>query len=82
MADPAERWSDNAPGRFFVDQSCIDCDLCRSTAPDNFARSEDGYSSVARQPQSPQEERDCQAALEGCPVEAIGDEAAEPAPRS
>ena len=73
MADLAERWPENAPGGLFVDRECIDCDLCRTTAPDNFERSELGYSYVARQPANPQEESDCAEALAGCPVEAIGD---------
>ena len=73
MADPAQRWSDNSPGRFFVDRECIDCDLCRTTAPDNFARSEEGFSYVLKQPASPAQLSDCQEALAGCPVDAIGD---------
>jgi len=76
MADPTDRWPDNAPGRFYVDRECIDCDLCRTTEPRNFERSEDGYSYVARQPAGAQEERDCHQALAFCPVEAIGDEEA------
>jgi hypothetical protein len=33
MANKAEKWKDNAGGKFYVDQQCIDCDLCRETAP-------------------------------------------------
>lgn len=33
MANKAEKWKDNAAGKFYVDQQCIDCDLCRETAP-------------------------------------------------
>jgi len=73
MADVSERWPDNAPGRYFVDRECIDCDLCRTTAPDNFERSEPGYPYVSRQPATPQEQRDRDEAPAGCPVEAIGD---------
>lgn len=73
MADPEERWPENAQGRFFVDRECIDCDLCRSTAPDHFERSEDGFSYVAHQPTTSEGVRDCQLALEECPVEAIGE---------
>ncbi len=74
MADPAERWDDNVPGRFFVDRECIDCDLCRTTAPHNFQRSEDGgYSYVSRQPNSERELADCALAQADCPVDAIGD---------
>jgi len=60
-------------GRFYVDVTCIDCDLCRETAPANFARLDDeGYSFVSAQPGTPAEEASCLAAMEECPVEAIG----------
>ncbi|MDG2486995.1 MAG: ferredoxin [Roseibacillus sp.] len=53
---------------------CIDCDLCRETAPENFTREEDeGYSYVCKQPENQKEEELCREAMEGCPVEAIGD---------
>ncbi|WP_165243964.1 ferredoxin [Paludisphaera soli] len=75
MADPALRTPENASGRFYVDENCIDCDLCHETAPGVFARNEDeGRSFVARQPASPEEEALCREALESCPVEAIGDD--------
>ncbi len=76
MADLDMRWPDNAQGRFFVDEHCIDCDLCRTTAPRNFDRSKDGYSFVATQPKDAAQEKDCQQALRECPVSAIGDTAA------
>jgi ferredoxin len=72
LAEPATRWPENAEGRFFVDGECIDCDLCRTTAPEHFQRSEKGYSFVALQPASAQEVADCLAAVGECPVEAIG----------
>lgn len=73
MADPKDKVPENAPGRYFVDSTCIDCDACREMAPDNFVRSdEEGYSYVAKQPETPEEEAQCKDALEGCPVEAIG----------
>jgi ferredoxin len=57
-----------------TDNQCIDCDLCRETAPSNFGRNDDGgYSFVYKQPASPDEEKLCKEAMEGCPVEAIGD---------
>ena len=74
MADAANKYSENASGKYYVDNQCIDCDLCRETAPDNFKRNEDGgYSFVYKQPASPDEEARCKEAKEGCPVEAIGD---------
>ena len=75
MADRNDKVPENAPGRFFVDQTCIDCDACREMAPDNFTRSdEEGYSYVHRQPTTEQEIEECRDALEGCPVEAIGED--------
>lgn len=74
MADIANRYSENKTGKYFVDNQCIDCDLCRETAPANFTRHDDGgYSYVYKQPESPEEEAQCKEAKEGCPVEAIGD---------
>ena len=73
MADPANKYGENANGKFYVDDQCIDCDLCRETAPANFQRNEDGgHSYVSKQPETPEEEALCVSALEGCPVEAIG----------
>ena len=75
MADRTDKVPENASGRFFVDQTCIDCDACREMAPDNFTRSdEEGYSYVHRQPVTEQEIEECRDALEGCPVEAIGED--------
>ena len=36
MADVANKYSENVDGKFYVDDQCIDCDLCRETAPANF----------------------------------------------
>ena len=73
MADIDRKVQESAPGRFYVDATCIDCDLCRETAPANFVRQDDeGYSFVSTQPTTPAEEAACLAAMEECPVEAIG----------
>jgi ferredoxin len=77
MADAANKYPENVPGKYYVDNQCIDCDLCRETAPDNFKRNDDGgYSLVYKQPANPDEEARCKEAKEGCPVEAIGDNGA------
>ena len=34
---------------------------------------DDGHAFVSKQPESPAEEAACKEAMEGCPVEAIGD---------
>jgi ferredoxin len=75
MADKEDKWAENVEGKFYVDEQCIDCDLCRETAPDNFTRDEDGgYSYVYKQPENEEELELCVEAMEGCPVEAIGDD--------
>jgi ferredoxin len=77
MADPKDRLIENVPGTWYVDNQCIDCDVCRVTAPGNFQRNEDkGYSYVFRQPESAEENAQCQEAMDSCPVEAIGKDGA------
>ena len=74
MADIADIVKENIAGKYFVDEQCIDCDLCRETAEANFTRqAEEGYSYVYKQPESADEEALCKEAMENCPVEAIGD---------
>jgi ferredoxin len=75
MADKSAKLPINAPGRFYVDNTCIDCDLCRNTAPEFFQRDdESGFSYVARQPVTPEEIALAEEALEGCPCESIGND--------
>jgi ferredoxin len=73
MADRENKHTENVPGHYFVDDQCIDCDLCRETAPANFTRhNEGGYSYVYKQPETDEERDQCEEAMQGCPVEAIG----------
>ncbi len=73
MADRNDRVPENVAGRFYVDSTCIDCDLCREKAPRNFTRSDQDHRSyVFHQPVDRAEEAACLAALDECPVEAIG----------
>ena len=73
MADAANKYAQNAPGAYYVDDQCIDCDLCRETAPANFKRDDDGgHSFLYKQPETDEERALCEEALTGCPVEAIG----------
>lgn len=73
MADPSRKWSNNVPGSFYVDQECIDCNLCSEIAPDNFAVDEDeDHDFVKKQPVNDDELSLCAEAMECCPVEAIG----------
>ncbi|MFN0059059.1 MAG: ferredoxin [Planctomycetota bacterium] len=73
MANPKNKVAKNVAGKWYVDVDCIDCDLCRTTAPKHFrANEDDGYSYVFLQPTTDEERAICQQALEECPVEAIG----------
>ena len=73
MADHNSRLPQNAAGPWYVDSNCIDCDLCRETAPTVFRRDEDnGNSVVFHQPETEEERKLAEEAKEGCPVEAIG----------
>ena len=74
MPDSKARLPENEPGRYYVDSQCIDCDVCRDIAADNFKREiGKGYSFVYKQPINDREEELCREAMEACPVEAIGD---------
>lgn len=73
MADKSNKFEDNIAGRFYVDKECIACDACVLAAPDHFKiHEEDSHAYVIKQPDSPEAEAQCQEAMEGCPVEAIG----------
>jgi len=61
----------NAPGDFFVDTTCIDCDLCRQIAPRTFSDVGD-QSIVYQQPSTPDDEFDALKALVTCPTASIG----------
>ncbi len=71
MAQPALRLSGNVPGPLFVDESCIDCDLCRQIAPETFA-SAHRRSIVSHQPQSERDRLRAAVALVTCPTASIG----------
>ena len=73
MPDILDRLPINVTGLFYVDSTCIDCDQCRSHAPEFFQRDdESGYSYVYRQPVTESDIELCQEAMEGCPTESIG----------
>jgi len=75
MANKDDKYEDNAGGKFYVDTQCIDCDVCRVTAPNNFKRNEEkGYSYVFKAVETTEEDAQCQEALDSCPVEAIGND--------
>lgn len=73
MARREESLPENAPGDYFVDTSCIDCDTCRFLAPALFGRSDArGQSFVKSQPHSSEQRRRAAMALIACPTTSIG----------
>ena len=75
MASLQQRLTNNVRGRFYVDSSCIDCQLCVSLFPGLFVAMEGrGYCIVHRQPATGLELTAAVQAVEYCPVGAIGDD--------
>ncbi|MFZ5479983.1 MAG: ferredoxin [Myxococcota bacterium] len=72
MADPTRRHPDNVPGPWFVDVRCISCDTCTDVSPEIFGR--DAARKAYVREHRPGEADLFRAALESCPVEAVGDE--------
>jgi len=71
MANTNRAYAENTPGDFFVDDTCIDCDLCRQIAPSVFTEDAD-HSIVYRQPESSAEIHRAAMALVACPTGSIG----------
>ena len=71
MADPARRHPRNADGPWFVDTACIACDTCTDISPEIFSRDKTRQAFVREH--RPEEAELFRAALESCPVEAVGD---------
>ena len=71
MADMAAILPGNVDGNFYVDDTCIDCDLCRQIAPYSFAEM-GGQSVVSFQPRSKEHLAAAKKALVACPTGSIG----------
>jgi len=75
MADKNLKTPENAPGKYYADNTCIDCDLCRQIAPKSFTRQDaGGYSYVFKQPQTAEEIVQAEEARISCPTETIGND--------
>jgi ferredoxin len=73
MARIEQRVAQNVPGRFYVEWSCIYCELCAQMAPTVFREFEpQGWAFVFHQPSTPEEARAAMEAVESCPTESIG----------
>jgi len=75
MANKNEKIEGNVPGPFYVDSSCIDCDMCRVTAPATFRRNDDiGFSIAYQQPANSEDLAQATDAMRGCPTDSIGND--------
>jgi ferredoxin len=75
MANRNDRSPGNVAGAFYVDNTCIDCDLCRQIAPSVFHRNDDSGLSVAfRQPSTAEEWEQAREAVASCPTDSVGDD--------
>lgn len=72
MADRRQRHPFDRGGGWFVDTTCMDCDVARQLAPGLVEADEDGLSYFARPPATPEEERMAWRALLACPTASIG----------
>ena len=67
-----ERVKENAPGIFYIIDTCIGCSLCHEISPKNFRMNiEEGYDYVLKQPETQEEEMLCLKAMQSCPADAI-----------
>ncbi len=75
MPDRNYKIPTNVPGPYYVDETCIDCGMCRELAPAIFRYDEThGTSVVYHQPGSAGETALAEEALRGCPTESIGND--------
>ncbi|HVL49767.1 MAG TPA: ferredoxin [Candidatus Thermoplasmatota archaeon] len=80
MADPRRRHALDRGGDWYVDTTCIDCDVARQVAPGLIAEAPDGRSYFARPPETAEEKAAAWRALLACPTGSIGAPRGERAP--
>jgi glyoxylase-like metal-dependent hydrolase (beta-lactamase superfamily II)/ferredoxin len=71
MAQASQRHPANVAGPWFVDRSCINCDVSRQCAPWMFGDVDD-QAVVVRQPITPDERQQATRAMLACPTASIG----------
>ena len=75
MADKTNKLPENAPGKWYVDQTCTPCRVCVDEAP-TLLQYRDDESAVffVKQPADADEEGAAQRAMDVCPTLAIGND--------
>ena len=75
MADKNHKLPENAPGTWYVDDTCTPCRVCLDEAPGLLKYNDDEtYVYFFKQPESPEEMEAAQNAMAVCPTLAIGDD--------
>ena len=75
MADPNAKQSENAPGKWYVDETCVPCHACMDEAPMLLKYADDEeHVYFHRQPANQEEEETAAMAMQACPTEAIGND--------
>jgi len=80
MADKSLRTPENAPGAWYVDDTCSPCHTCMDIAGPTTAfpllkyNADETKVFFAVQPSGPEQENAAQEALEVCPTQAIGND--------
>jgi ferredoxin len=65
----------NAPGPFYVDDSCVDCQSCVEAWPQFFAHDEVEHKCyIYHQPANAEEEALLRQAMESCTTQSLGDD--------
>lgn len=72
MADRSKANPRDEGGDWFVDTTCIDCDIARQVAPGLIEEDDRGRSYFVRAPRTDEEVRDAWRALLACPTGSIG----------
>jgi len=69
------RYPLNVPGKYYINDQCLDCDLCRETAPNNIRRDDrTGYSYVFKQPTTEVEIAAVEEGVAGCPTAGVSND--------
>jgi ferredoxin len=77
MADPASKLPENAPGAWYVDNTCTPCRVCLDEAPALLKYNDDEtYVYFVKQPETQEETDAAQRAMDVCPTLAIGNDGA------
>ena len=75
MADKTQKVSENVPGKWYVDETCVPCKTCLEEAPQLLKYTADETKVFfSRQPADPAEEEAAQRASDVCPTGSIGND--------